>query len=260
MFFIDQVGNRIILDSIPKRIISLVPSQTEFLYDIGLENSIVGITKFCIHPKDFFKKTNKIGGTKDFRFDIIDNLQPDLIIANKEENYKEGIEKLQKKYKVWISDIITLQDNYEMMSEIGKMTNKMVEANKIISIIQTDLAKLIPLNVEKAKKVLYLIWQDPFMAAGKNTFIDVMLQVAGFENVTKQNRYPELTSNEIQNMQPDYVFLSSEPYPFKEKHISYFQKLCPKTKIILVDGELFSWYGSRLKHSAKYFQQLEKQL
>jgi ABC-type Fe3+-hydroxamate transport system substrate-binding protein len=147
-----------------------------------------------------------------------------------------------------------------MMSEIGKMTNKMVEANKIISIIQTDLAKLMPLNVERAKKILYLIWQDPFMAAGKNTFIDVMLQVAGFENVIRQNRYPELTSNEIQNIQPDYIFLSSEPYPFKEKHISYFQKLCPKTRIILADGELFSWYGSRLKHSAKYFQQLQTQL
>lgn len=266
MLFIDQLANQITLKTVPKRIISLVPSQTEFLYELGLQAEIVGITKFCIHPKSFFKVTTKVGGTKQFNFELINSLQPDLIIANKEENYKEGIEKLQQNYQVWLSDIENLQDSYDMMHEIGKMTDKEQKAKEIIAEIQTEFAKLAnnyTINSENNfinRKVLYLIWQNPFMAAGKNTFIDNMLQVAGFENVISENRYPELTEIAIKNLAPDYIFLSSEPYPFKEKHILALQKICPTSKIILVDGELFSWYGSRLKHSALYFQNLFQNL
>jgi ABC-type Fe3+-hydroxamate transport system substrate-binding protein len=258
MFFIDQLNREIEIKSVPKRIISLVPSQTEYLYALGLEKEIVGITKFCIYPTLFFKSTTKIGGTKNFAMDKIAKLAPDLIIANKEENYQEGIEELQKYYPVWISDITTLEDSYFMMAEIGKITNKTQESSQIIGNIRLEFSKLQAKVTQQnsKKKVLYLIWQNPLMAAGRATFIDEMLQIAGFENVVTENRYPEILPATIQTMAIDYIFLSSEPYPFQEKHKIALQKLFPHTKIILVDGELFSWYGSRLQYSAGYFQNL----
>lgn len=262
MMYIDQIGNQITLKNIPKRIISLVPSQTEFLYELGLDTEIVGITKFCIYPKEYFKMTTKIGGTKKFNFELINALKPDLIIANKEENYQQGIEKLQQNHQVWLSDIQNLEDSYTMMLEIGKMIDKEQKANEIINEIKIEFAKLTNhFNTNFiTKKVLYLIWQNPFMAAGKNTFIDNMLHKAGFENIISENRYPELSEMAIKNLSPDYIFLSSEPYPFKEKHIIDLEKICPNAKVIVVDGELFSWYGSRLKYSAVYFQNLFSKL
>lgn len=254
MFFTDQLQNTIELRATPQRIISLVPSQTEFLCDIGLADKLVGITKFCIHPKEICKNIAKIGGTKNFHFEKIAQLQPDLIIANKEENYREGIEELQKKYPVWVSDIVNLEDSYAMMSEIGKMTKKEVEASAIIQTIHQNFAKL--QSTTTYKKVIYLIWNNPIMVAGKNTFIDVLLEKAGFQNLITKSRYPEITLEDMQSLKPDCIFLSSEPYPFAEKHLSLFQNACPLAKVVLVDGELFSWYGSRLIHSAKYFQEL----
>ncbi len=94
------------------------------------------------------------------------------------------------------------------------------------------------------------------MIAGKGTFIDEIMQIGGFENCTAESRYPTLTETQIQELQPETILLSSEPFPFKEKHIAELQQLCPNAKIQIVDGELFSWYGSRLLKTAKYLKQL----
>lgn len=252
----DQMGFAMHFKEVPRRIISLVPSQTEFLFDLGLAETIVGITKFCIHPAAKCKGKARIGGTKKFNFDAIDQLQPDLIIGNKEENYKEGIEKLKEKYPVWMSDINTLEQSLEMMYKLGSLLDKEQEAAAIIGRIQERFDQL---SLPVSRRALYFIWKKPYMAVGGDTFIHEMLGRCGFENVlAEQPRYPQLTADEIKFLDPDIILLSSEPYPFQEKHEQEFQEICPQADIAIVDGELFSWYGSRLQYSAAYFEELSK--
>jgi ABC-type Fe3+-hydroxamate transport system substrate-binding protein len=239
----------------PKRIISLVPSQTELLVDLGLEQEIAGITRFCIHPAHLRKTKTIIGGTKNFNFPLIDRLQPDLIIGNKEENYKEGIERLQQEYPVWISDIATLQDALHMIRKVGELTGREKQASELTAEITTRFQNLIP--GKQAGRVAYFIWQKPYMVAASHTFIDAMLTRCGFTNVFSHlDRYPQISEEELAEARPDYIFLSSEPYPFREKHLAQFKELCPEAIVELVDGELFSWYGSRLLHSPGYFKEL----
>jgi ABC-type Fe3+-hydroxamate transport system substrate-binding protein len=251
----DQLGSTIILLSPAKRIISLVPSQTELLYDLGLDAEVVGVTKFCVHPNHWLRSKQVIGGTKKFRFDVIDALSPDLIIGNKEENYQEGIECLQKKYPVWMSDIVSLQHAFDMIGFVGELTGTEGKATKIIENIQQAFASI---KIKSERRVLYLIWREPWMAAGDHTFIGTMLNEMGLVNSLKdRSRYPELSGEDIISLDPQVVFLSSEPYPFKEKHCAELQAILPTAKIILVDGEMFSWYGSRLIHAPAYFNSLK---
>lgn len=251
---IDQMGFPVTLEKRPERIISLVPSQTEFLYDLGLEEKIVGLTKFCVHPQNLRKTKQIVGGTKSFKFDVIARLKPDLIIGNKEENYKEGIEALKTKYNVWMSDINTLEQAFSMMEEVGVLVDKKPKSVEIIDVIRSSFDRL---HLSVDKKALYLIWQNPFMSVGINTFIDEMMRKCGFENVIKDHeRYPIITEADIRKLSPDIILLSSEPFPFKEKHLKEFQLKFPETEIALVDGELFSWYGSRLLYSAAYFHEI----
>jgi ABC-type Fe3+-hydroxamate transport system substrate-binding protein len=254
MIFIDHLGNTIELTDTPKRIISLVPSQTELLWDLGLHNEIVGITKFCIHPKEMFKSKNRVGGTKTIDIDKIRNLKPDLIIGNKEENEHSQIIELQKEFNVWMSDIYNLNDAYKMINDIGELVNKKNESLLLISTIKKSFSLIKKHN----KSVLYLIWKNPFMAAGKSTFIGDLLNEIDLDNSleNKDLRYPKLLLEDIKQLNPDVILLSSEPFPFNEKHIAELQKTVPNTTIQLVDGELFSWYGSRLLKSAEYFNQL----
>ena len=257
---VDQMGRTVMLPEFPQRIVSLVPSQTELLYDLGLANSIVGQTVFCIHPKDQFHKANKIGGTKKLQIQKIMELQPDLIIGNKEENEKSQIEELEKQFPVWMSDIYDLTTAIEMIRGIGNIVQKQAAAEICINEIVTDFENLQRSFKNFARKSLYLIWKDPYMAAGQETFIHDIMNKAGFTNVITQKRYPELSESQIHALAPELVMLSSEPYPFKEKHISELKSLLPKAKILLVDGEMFSWYGSRLKMTTQYLVHLIKTL
>ncbi|MFM9839337.1 MAG: ABC transporter substrate-binding protein [Cyclobacteriaceae bacterium] len=252
--FTDQLGRKIEIQYPPKTIISLVPSQTELLFYLGLSESVVGITKFCIHPAESFNAKTKVGGTKSFRFDIIDQLKPDLIIGNKEENYVEGITELEKKYPVWMSDISTLEDALNMMEGIGQLTKRETEAATLISEIRTSF---VGLRLRPTLKVLYLIWKAPWMAAGKNTFINSTLSKMGLENILTESRYPTISESQLHQLQPDVVMLSSEPFPFNQKHNQELQKALPKAKVILVDGELFSWYGNRMLKAPDYFNSLD---
>src|SRR5258706_616033 len=251
--FFDQLGQPIHLTGPPARIISLVPSQTELLSDLGLDKEVVGITKFCIHPRSWFKNKTKVGGTKDFWFDRIDELGPELIIGNKEENYRSGIENLKAKYPVWMSHIITLDHALDMIQAIGAITQKESPANRINERIREAFDGL---KKKAPERVLYLIWKRPWMGAGKNTFIHSMLERMGLVNCLEQSRYPELTERTIQELSPDLVLLSSEPFPFRQKHVGTLQQLIPHARIALVDGEMFSWYGSRLIQAPAYFNRL----
>jgi ABC-type Fe3+-hydroxamate transport system substrate-binding protein len=252
--FRDQLRREIIIPSIPKRIISIVPSQTELLFDLGLTEEIIGITKFCIHPKDKVKQVAKIGGTKQLDIERIKSLQPDLIIANKEENERSQVEALLNICPVWISDISDLAGAIEMIERVGEVVGKEAEAQKVSSAITQNFESL--LVGPSAKRVAYFIWRKPYMVAGKGTFIDSMLQKCGLINVFEQERYPEITAERLHEANPDIVLLSSEPYPFKEKHITELNAILAQAVIKLVDGELFSWYGSRLLHSPNYLKKL----
>jgi ABC-type Fe3+-hydroxamate transport system substrate-binding protein len=252
--FKDQCDYTIKLAYPPKRIISLVPSQTELLSDLGLDREIVGITKYCVHPTHWLSEKTVVGGTKNFDLPLIQSLNPDLIIGNKEENYKEGIEILKSRYPVWMSDIYTLSDAFAMMGAVGEMTSRLLQAEGLVKRIASEFAALPRL---RAQKVLYLIWRKPWMAAASKTFIDDMLSKIGLENVlASKARYPELSDAEISRLKPDLILLSSEPFPFREKHIAELINLSPDSKVVLVDGEMFSWYGSRLLHTPTYFKTL----
>lgn len=239
------------------RIVSLVPSLTELLFDLDLGEAIVGVTRFCIHPETAKQKT-KIGGTKSVKVDRVMALKPTLVIANKEENTKEDVEALRKQgIEVWVSDLNTLNDVYAFIEKLGQQLGIAQRANEMNAQIQLGFHTL---EKVQQKKVLYLIWHDPIMSIGTDTFIHHLLSLCGYENVIEGTRYPSITEEQLQKLAPDYIFLSSEPYPFKDKHISSYQKLVPQAKIVLVDGEMFSWYGSRLLHAPNYFNILKKQL
>jgi ABC-type Fe3+-hydroxamate transport system substrate-binding protein len=244
--------------NLPQRIISLVPSQTELLADLGLGDRVVGITKFCIHPEEWRKTKAIVGGTKNFDFDMIRSLNPDLIIGNKEENYQEGIEELQKHFPVWMSDIVTIDDACQMILSIGDISDASEKASALIERIKNEFKSVVRLEPQST---LYLIWKNPWMGAASGTFIDEMLKLSGLRNCLKsKTRYPELTSDEIGQLNPELILLSSEPYPFKEKHMEELQMLCPTSKILLVDGEMFSWYGSRLLKFPTYLEDLRRVL
>ncbi|MES2848227.1 MAG: helical backbone metal receptor [Bacteroidota bacterium] len=242
----------------PKRIISLVPSQTELLYDLGLEESVVGITKFCVHPETWKRSKTIIGGTKNIHPGKIKTLQPDLIIANKEENVKDQVEGLANGYNVYVTDISNLEDALKMINDIGVLTCTSSKANNIINNIKEGFSN----NISNGKiDTAYFIWRNPYMTIGGDTFINDMLARCGFENIyALQTRYPTVDINHLKEKGCKLLLLSSEPYPFRQKHIDELQLQLPGTKIILVDGEMFSWYGSRLLRAPGYFKRLLEQL
>jgi ABC-type Fe3+-hydroxamate transport system substrate-binding protein len=254
MEFIDQMARKLVLKETPKRVISLVPSQTEFLYDIGLDSSVVGITKFCIHPKVWFDSKSRVGGTKSVSIDKVKALKPDFIIGNKEENTKEDIEALEKIAPVWMSDIITLKDSFSMMESLGEILNKESEVKTLLQETEFEFKNLEKITSEKS--VAYFIWNQPQMIAGQGTFINSVLENWGLRNHSNNvERYPvfQVDANEF----PDYIFLSSEPFPYNNEHLYNFEQQFPNSKVILVDGEMFSWYGSRLKNLPKYLNKLK---
>ena len=260
--FTDQLGNQITINYPPKRIVSLVPSQTELLFDLGLDEEIVGLTKFCIHPIEKFAAKAKVGGTKKLLIEKIRDLKPDLIIGNKEENSKADIELLQQEFPVWMSDIYNLEDAMQTIADIGDLVDRQPEATYLNHLISAGFRDLQSLAVEKAidKTVAYVIWKDPYMLAGRNTFIDDILRKIGLTNIVAEKRYPEIELPQLAGKNCNLVFLSSEPYPFKEKHMEELQSALPKAKVMLVDGEMFSWYGSRLVKAVQYFFEFQNQL
>ncbi len=255
----DQLGTLHNFESPPKRIVSLVPSQTELLFELGLETQIVGITKFCVHPYHF-KTTKKIvGGTKKVNFQKIKELEPDIVICNKEENTKEIVEEINKICPVWVTDIRQIEDNFQMISDFGQLFNCRTEAQKWLDKLQFALEDFKSFIKEKPiQKVAYFIWKDPYMVAGSDTYIDQLLQLNHFDNIyANRTRYPEVELRKIRlEGDPDLVLLSSEPYPFKEEDAFEIGRFTHHAKTVFVDGEMFSWHGSRLLKAFSYFKAL----
>lgn len=251
----------------PIRIVSLVPSQTELLYDLGLEAFVAGITKFCIHPAAWLSDKKIVGGTKNVHVEKIKALNPDLILANKEENVQQQVEVLAEFAPVWVSDVQHLHDAISMIGAVGTMTHTVDKADEVIKKItdgfQSLTIKQNTKGIRLKKKVAYLIWQNPIITIGNDTFIHHMLELAGFENVfANRQRYPETSIEELRTLlrqsgnEDASLMLSSEPFPFQEKHVGSYQETLPGVQVKLVDGTFFSWYGSRLQSAPAYFKTL----
>jgi len=231
------------------RIISLVPSLSELIVDLGLTDKLIGRTRFCIHPKESVSNIPVIGGTKNPDIEKIKSLKPDLIIANKEENRKEDIEALTSEFDVLLTDINTIEDALLAIHDIGKRCDVVEKAQELNAAIRKELDQI---PDEDTATVAYLIWRNPWMTIGPDTYIHSVLSHWNLTNVfADKKRYPQIKLSDIAKQKPDYIFLSSEPYPFKEKHFDEVAEQCPDSHIILADGEWFSWYGSRMLPSFK---------
>ena len=256
MHFKDQLNRTLEVPYTPRRIISLVPSQTELLVALGLSDFLVGITKFCVHPETLRTTKTIVGGTKKVHYDTIEELRPDLIICNKEENTKEIVSTLEKIAPVWVSDIYTIEDNLKMIRQFGELFSVAEKAEELTKQIEDAVHEFKEfVALKPSKKVAYVIWKNPYMVAGTVTFIDYLLTLNNFENVfaRKSSRYPEVSEKEL--LEADTVLLATEPFPFKNSDVIKLKNAL-QTEVRLVDGEYFSWYGSRIVEALSYFKTL----
>lgn len=252
----DQLNRTLSFKKTPERIVSLVPSQTELLVDLGLQSKLVGVTKFCVHPESLRSETTVVGGTKTVHFDRISSLLPDIIVCNKEENTQEMVEELSRIAPVWVSDIYTVEDSLDMIRSMGELFSVSEKASEVIESIWTKVSDFSEFMKDKPfRKAAYLIWKEPYMAAGKNTFIDHLMSLNRFQNIFSEepSRYPEIPL--VRLREAEVILLSTEPYPFKEVIADRLSTEL-KREVLLVDGEFFSWYGSRLVGAFDYFKTL----
>tara|TARA_R110001592_G_scaffold363109_3_gene680510 strand:+ start:9942 stop:10706 length:765 start_codon:yes stop_codon:yes gene_type:complete len=234
------------------KIVSLVPSITELLCHLGFSKNIVACTKFCEHPESLKSNIKQIGGTKNPRTDDILALEPDIVFANKEENRKEDVLALSTALDVHVSDINSVSDFSDFVTEIGQILAIDNTASAFNAQLDTLLQSIKNLPT---KNVIYLIWKKPYMAAGKGTYIDSVLEACGLNNLITQERYPELSIEEIKERHPECILLSSEPYPFNKQDIQEMKNETV-TDVKLVDGELFSWYSNRIFHIESHLKAL----
>jgi ABC-type Fe3+-hydroxamate transport system substrate-binding protein len=259
---IDQLGRHIDTTAAFKRIVCLVPSQTELLCHLGLQDSLVGITKFCVHPNNLNKTVTLVGGTKNVHWETLKSLKADIVLCNKEENSLEIVQELETFTQVHVADIYTLEDCYQLMEDYGTLFKVTDQSHNIIEQIQRQAKNYANFMIGRPRpKVAYLIWKKPWMLAAGDTFVNHLLEVAGYDNAFKHLlRYPQVELSDLKNAAIDILFLSSEPYPFSEKHKKELETLLPGIQIVLVDGEFFSWYGSRLRLAFNYFRALSLSL
>ncbi|WP_412060976.1 helical backbone metal receptor [Rubrivirga sp. IMCC45206] len=242
----------------PTRIVSLVPSQTELLAALGLDAEVVGLTRFCVHPAGWKARKAIVGGTKGTDPTRVLALDPDLVIANREENDREPIEALAAAVPVHVTDVATVGGALAMIREVGGLVGRGPQAQALAAEIGAGFDALPAFAPLRA---LYLIWRDPWMTVGGDTFISDVMARAGLANVVGDRaRYPTLAPNEIAALAPDVVLLSSEPYPFADNHVAEVQALAPEAQVALADGEAFSWYGSRLLQTPAVLRELRQRL
>lgn len=227
----------------PTRIVSLVPSITETLADLGLDDEVVGLTRFCVHPEGWKKKKTIVGGTKIVRIERTLSLLPDLILANREENVKEQVEKLAESVPVALTEVKTVEEGVQMIRDVGALCNRKGSAERLASEIERSFPRRSP-----TIRAAYLIWRNPWMTIGGDTFISDVMRRAGFVNAFgNRMRYPELSLEILRRSKADVILLSSEPFPFQEKHLK--EITATEIPALLVDGQAFSWHGSRMRYA-----------
>lgn len=265
MLIRDQTGRSFELQQAPRRIVSLVPSISELLWDLGLKDQLVGVTKFCVHPPLLRKTKTIVGGTKKLRQEVIKQLRPDLIVANKEENTREDVLQLAQNFPVFVSDVSNVNDSRNLITQLGKATGADEPGRELRENLDRSLDKVVKNNpLTKPVSALYLIWRKPYMAAGTDTYISQLMQQLNLKNVLEKRgssglRYPQLREEELIDLNPEVIILSTEPYPFKQTDATALTEKW-KLPVVLADGEIFSWYGSRLIHSGDQLLQFLQNL
>lgn len=256
----DHVGRQIQVLDFPQRIISLCPSQTEAMYLLGAGQRVVGRTKFCVHPKTELAAVPVVGGTKQVRRVEIERLQPDLILAEKEEQTPELVEDLARSWPVFVTDVQSLAHEKRMLRDVADLLGTPEVGDRIAAAVHTAWEGLPRLNAPL--RTAYLIWWQPVMAVAEPTFIASVLAHLGFQNVLldTESRYPQLSLEELASRGTELVLLSSEPFPFGAKHAAEIQAVLPQARVELVDGEAFSWYGGRVLATQAYLAQLIERL
>ena len=232
-------------------LVSLVPSITELLFDLGLGERLLAVTDWCVHPNTKVKGLPKIGGTKNPRIADVADLRPDLVIANKEENRRIDIERIaRREINVWVTEVRTL-------TEASRLVSELVESFDVDRLAITDLPELLTLlagspSPEKRTRVFCPIWKDPWMSPGSDTYINSILELCGGQNIfamRNDTRYPKVSEAEIIEQNPECILLPSEPYLFDKRDAEALAKLpipaASDKRIHLVDGTLLSWYGFR---------------
>ncbi len=259
----DMLGRSLTVPIQPARIVSLCPSQTETLFDLGLGARVVGSTRYCIHPAPAVTATVRVGGTKKVDLELVRGLRPDLIIAEKEENPREMVDALSEISPVYVTDVVDQGSAFEMIRKVGSLTGTSECATRLVSQIETDWNEMPQFS--RKLRTGYLIWRKPWMAAGATTYIDDLLRTVGLDNVFSSGkpsgkRYPDFSIEELIERQPELVLLSSEPYPFQARHVEELQAALPGAQILLTDGEPWSWYGSRMRLFPKLIRDLHAQI
>ncbi len=256
----DALGRPVVVPASPKRIVSLVPSQTELLAHLERENRVVGITRFCVRPADWRDRKPIVGGTKEVTIERIAELEPDFILANHEENTPEDVHALADLAPVYVTDVPTVDAACAMIRTVGTLVDRANAADALASAIEKRFATL---NADAPIHAAYLIWRDPFMTVGRDTIIHDVMQRGGFTNVfSDRTRYPEITLDALVDAAPDVLLLPDEPFPFgqKPRFSADLHEALPDTHLHFVDGELFSWYGSRLLDTPAHLRSLRNAL
>jgi ABC-type Fe3+-hydroxamate transport system substrate-binding protein len=242
----------------PRRIVSLVPSTTETIFALGASERVVGVTRFCVHPKEARERARIVGGTKDPRIEVILSLEPDLVLANQEENRREDVERLRERVPVSVFYPRDVEGAVADIRSLGRLLGEPEAAGALAEEIDRQRTRLRAVQW-KPTRYLYFIWRRPYMVAGPETFIDALLAECGFENAAPQDRgrYPEMRIEEIEASGADVLLLASEPFPFEEKHRA---ELGTDAETHLVDGELLSWHGARLRQGLPYLGSLVERI
>ncbi|MFZ6760138.1 helical backbone metal receptor [Undibacterium sp. Ji50W] len=260
---VDAIGTIHTPCTTPPRIVSLVPSITELLCDLGLSSSLVGRTGFCIHPKELLTSIPKIGGTKDVNIDKIRKLAPTHLIVNIDENEKPTVDALAEFVPhIVVTHPLTPRDNLALYQLLGNIFAAQTRALQLCQRFEEAYAALPVLSAwseqTARRRVVYCIWQDPWMTVGPATYISAMLALIGWQTWTPPHstaRYPVFRWNDEMLREIDGVLLSSEPYRFTDAHVDALEKQLG-LPVQLVDGEMLSWYGSRAIAGLHYLKQL----
>ena len=243
------------------RIVSLCPSTTETLIDFGLAESLVGITKFCIHPQDVVARLERVGGTKNPKIERILALQPDLVLMNEEENRKEDHEQLARSVRVEVSFPKTLDEVPDHLRWLGELVETEVSAEQRARALEHEIESLRARRDENPSasfRFAYLIWRNPWMGAGPNTYVDDLFGRAGGHNVfgADGGRYPSVELEALSRLRADVIFLPDEPFPFDRRHVPEVREACRGAEIELISGDDCCWHGVRSLRGARLAQAL----
>jgi len=246
------------------QIVSLCPSITETLIEFGLSEQICGVTKFCIHPESVVKNLCPLGGTKDPNLARIRELDPDLIFMNSEENRREDYESLAKDYKVDVSEPKSVAEIPSLLRHFGALTHREAPAERAAQKLERALQSLRKARGQRTSlfSYVYLIWRKPWMCVGTDTYVSRLFEEAGGTNLfgDANERYPEISLQDIAEKKPNYIFLADEPFPFAERHIPEVKKACPLAKVEVISGDDCCWHGIRSIRGVELMQSLLERL